>query len=42
MNFFFEKDLNKKIIISEAIRLTKKFSSPFGANFVNAILDSSI
>lgn len=32
-------NLSHKIIISEAIRLTKKFASNEGANFINAILD---
>jgi len=36
----FEKELNKKIIISEAHRLTRKFSTIEGASFVNALLDS--
>lgn len=35
-----EKQLNKKIIISEAHRLARKFSTLEGASFVNAILDS--
>lgn len=39
---FYEKILPKEIIISEAIRLNKKFSTKEGSNFVNAILDSLI
>jgi transcription antitermination protein NusB len=35
-----EKGVNTKIIISEAHRLTRKFSTPEGASFVNALLDS--
>lgn len=37
---FYEKILSKEIIISEAIRLNKKFSTKEGSNFVNAILDA--
>jgi N utilization substance protein B len=36
-----EKELNKKIIISEAHRLARKFSTVEGAAFVNALLDST-
>lgn len=35
----FEKTLSLKIIISEAHRLTRKFGTPEGASFVNALLD---
>lgn len=35
-----EKELNTKIIISEAHRLARKFSTIEGASFVNALLDS--
>lgn len=35
-----EKELNTKIIISEAHRLTRKFSTVEGASFVNALLDN--
>lgn len=35
-----EKEANRKIVISEALRLTSKFSTPEGATFVNAIVDS--
>ncbi|MFC2049442.1 transcription antitermination factor NusB [Chlamydiota bacterium] len=35
-----EKEQNSKIIISEAHRLTRKFSAIEGASFVNAVLDS--
>jgi len=31
--------LSKNIAISEAIRITRKFGSPEGANFVNALLE---
>ena|ERR1700733_5413607 len=34
-----EKELNTKIIISEAHRLTRKFGTIEGASFVNALLD---
>lgn len=37
---FYEKMLAKEIIISEAIRLNKKFSTKEGSHFVNAIIDS--
>lgn len=36
---FIEKELNRKIIISEAHRLARKFSTLGGASFVNALLD---
>lgn len=36
---FIERQLSPKIIISEAIRLTKKFGTPAATSFVNAILD---
>lgn len=35
-----EKELNAKILISEAIRLTRKFAAAEGASYVNAVLDS--
>ena len=35
---FFE-EIPFKIVISEAVRLTRKFGSPEGASFVNGILD---
>jgi transcription antitermination protein NusB len=35
-----EKELTAKIIISEAHRLTRKFSTVEGASFVNALLDT--
>ncbi|MCB1181344.1 MAG: transcription antitermination factor NusB [Chlamydiia bacterium] len=35
----FEKELPPSVVISEAIRLTKKFSTSDGARFVHAILD---
>lgn len=37
---FYEKVLPFKIVISEAIRLTKKFGSPAATAFVNALLDA--
>lgn len=36
---FFDKQLSPKIIISEAIRLSRKFSTPESAAFVHALLD---
>jgi N utilization substance protein B len=36
-----EKELDQKIVISEAHRLTRKFSTLEGASFVNAVLDRS-
>lgn len=36
----FEKELSRKIIFSEAYRLTRKFGTHEGASFVNAILDT--
>ena len=36
----FEKNMPCKVVISEAIRLTKKFSTKQSVSFVNAILDS--
>ncbi len=35
----FEKEVPPKVIIAEAIRLSRKFSSPESAAFVNAIVD---
>lgn len=37
--FFFEKELPAKIILSEALRLTSKYGTAKGADFVNALLD---
>lgn len=37
---FFAKEIPNKVAISEAVRLTRKFSTPQAANFVNAILDT--
>lgn len=37
---FYCPDLSFKITISEAIRLSRKFATKEGANFINAILDS--
>jgi N utilization substance protein B len=37
---FFDETIPKKVSISEAIRLCKKFSSSESSKFVNAILDS--
>jgi N utilization substance protein B len=36
----YEKTLPDKVVFAEAIRLCRKFSTPQGANFVHAILDS--
>jgi transcription antitermination protein NusB len=36
----FDESLPQKVAIAEAIRLCRKFGSPEGAQFVNAILDS--
>jgi N utilization substance protein B len=36
---YFAEDIPDKVAISEAIRLARKFSTPEGATFVNAILD---
>lgn len=35
----YEKQLPPKVVIAEAIRLSRKFASPESASFVNAILD---
>lgn len=35
-----DEDIPPKVALSEAIRLTRKFSSPQAAAFVNAVLDS--
>ena len=35
----FDESIPEKVAISEAIRLTKKFSTPESISFVNAILD---
>lgn len=37
---FYEKELPFKVVITEAIRLTKKFGSPAATAFVNALLDA--
>lgn len=37
---FFAGDIPPKVAMSEAVRLTRKFSTPEAANFVNAILDT--
>ena len=36
---FYDPEIPPKVAIAEAIRLSRKFSSPESANFVNAILD---
>ncbi|WP_075882899.1 transcription antitermination factor NusB [Candidatus Protochlamydia sp. W-9] len=36
---FFETDIPQKVVIAEAIRLSRKFSTPESASFVNALLD---
>ena len=35
----FKEEVPKKVAISEAIRLSRKFGSPEGSSFVNAVLD---
>lgn len=37
----YEKELDKKIVITESIRLCRKFSTPEAGSYVNAILDES-
>jgi transcription antitermination protein NusB len=37
---FFDPAIPPKVTIAEAIRLTRKFATPEGAAFVNAILDA--
>lgn len=36
----YDEEIPPKVAISEAIRLTTKFSTPEGATFVNALLDT--
>ncbi len=36
----FAKDVPPQVVIAEAIRLSRKFATPEGAAFVNAILDA--
>ena len=36
----FEKSVPPKVAIAEAIRLTRKFGTPEGAHFVNAVTDA--
>jgi len=36
----FEEEIPPKVVIAEAIRLARKFSTFEGANFVNAVLDA--
>jgi transcription antitermination protein NusB len=36
----YDPNVPPKVVISEAIRLSRKFSTPESANFINAILDS--
>lgn len=38
--FLYDPAIPPKVVIAEAIRLSRKFSSPESANFINAILDS--
>ncbi len=38
--FFHEESIPKKVVISEGMRLARKFGSPESANFVNALLDT--
>jgi N utilization substance protein B len=37
---FYDSSLPPKVAIAEAIRLTRKYATPEGGTFVNAILDS--
>ncbi|TXI40268.1 MAG: transcription antitermination factor NusB [Nitrosomonas sp.] len=37
---FFDDNIPPKVAISEAVRLTRKFSTPQAAAFVNAVLDN--
>lgn len=37
----YEKELDKKIVITESIRLCRKFSTPEAGSYINAILDES-
>ena len=37
---FFEKSLPFKVIVSEAVRLTRKFGTPDSGAFVNAVLET--
>lgn len=36
----YHPEVPDKVVISEAIRISRKFSSPESANFINAILDA--
>lgn len=36
---FFDEEIPSKVAISEAIRLGRKFATPHGALFINAVLD---
>ena len=36
---FYQKELPPKVVIAEAIRLARKYATPEGADFINAILD---
>ncbi len=38
--FLYDHDIPPKVVIAEAIRLSRKFSSPESSNFINAILDT--
>ena len=38
--FYFSKDVPKKVVINEAIELAKKYSTQDSAGFINGILDS--
>ncbi|BBI17518.1 N utilization substance protein B-like protein [Neochlamydia sp. TUME1] len=37
---FFASNIPPKVAISEAVRMSRKFSTPESANFVNAVLDT--
>lgn len=38
---FFDKEIPPKVAIAEAIRLSRKFSTPESASFINALLDQT-
>jgi N utilization substance protein B len=39
-DMLYDISMPSKVVISEAIRLSRKFSTPESANFINAILDA--
>lgn len=36
----FETDIPEKVVLAEAIRMTRKFSTPESAGYINAVLDN--